>query len=468
MCIESNLVTIGSRNPHNGQEQFSDDHVSTLEEPKPMLEDVQMKTSSLPHPIQDCPEDILRIIFDYTTRLDGNERGSFRTATTISHVCKYWRDVILRMSSLWTSVSISMKDSIEDTALFVKRTRSRLGNTPADIVISNIGELSIDLMKKMMESVELHKFQAISNLNYYIKTSDDLAHLTTLTQLSTCTTVNHMGIIQDHLSGQSPKWDGTCILVHFPSLTSLLLDVVADVTFSNSETYTTLRNLEIRGRRLGIPSFSLQILQFPELRELLISDTVLKSQESMSDIIIPHLRRLSVSIVQNFPWSKVSAPRLEQVDTSHGQNNDVIEFLCRHPSISSLMWSIKSRGESFNRLARCLVNLEFLGLDDTPRGLYEEIDSTAPFPPFPKLKELITDNRRDQLSLSEFEALVHERFLSQRSPNVATLTNWQIFVKGNELEGLPWYRSTLMDQLQMKEEKMDERSNVWCLTLTLK
>ena len=77
-----------------------------------MAEQEDDRLAGLLHPIRQCPEDILKLIFECVA--NDEEDQPFVVATTLSHVCRRWRAIALSISGLWSRIDMSMKPDLID------------------------------------------------------------------------------------------------------------------------------------------------------------------------------------------------------------------------------------------------------------------------------------------------------------------------------------------------------------------
>ena len=118
-----------------------------------MAEQEDDRLAGLLHPIRQCPEDILKLIFECVAHDD--EDQLFMVATTLSHVCRKWRTIAVSISSLWSQIDISMDtDDIDDLRSFMKRVKERVGTTPVNVTIWDVIS-GLAILTDFMECMDL-------------------------------------------------------------------------------------------------------------------------------------------------------------------------------------------------------------------------------------------------------------------------------------------------------------------------
>ena len=91
---------------------ISHNYLVTLEQQLKTLQEEDHNLAGLLHPIRQCPEDIIRLIFECAAY--GEESPLFAVATALSHVCRRWRAIALSISGLWSRIDMSMKPDLID------------------------------------------------------------------------------------------------------------------------------------------------------------------------------------------------------------------------------------------------------------------------------------------------------------------------------------------------------------------
>jgi len=183
------------------------------------------------------------------------------------------------------------------------------------------------------------------------------------------------------------------------------------------------------------------------LQELIIKGKIFDMEQFAQDIVLPKLTLLTIISVNGFPWDRISTPLLRTMETSD-YSDSARAFLCRHPSIWHLIYLTSINELGFKDIAKSMVNLRSLLIRGFIDGLFREIDSDIPFPPFPKLGKLTLDHRfNPNISLENFERLLKIRCLP-REPSDTNKTQrilkLMIYLRSKELDSVPWRQSVLL------------------------
>jgi F-box-like len=137
-----------------------------------MAEQEDDRLAGLLHPIRQCPEDILKLIFECVAHDD--EDQLFMVATTLSHVCRRWRAIMLGIPSLWSQIDVSMDtDDIKDLRSFMKRVKERVGTSPVNVTIRDVVS-DFTFRTNFMECMDLQYFTIITSLEYRLISSKDV------------------------------------------------------------------------------------------------------------------------------------------------------------------------------------------------------------------------------------------------------------------------------------------------------
>lgn len=445
---------------------ISQDHIDILENQHRILQEEDTRLAGLLHPIRRCSEDVLRIVFDYATRVDDEDdhagrKDSFKTASRISHVCKSWRTIALELSPLWNYLVISVKDDIGDVASFIERTKSRIRSSPVTFAI-DIGDKPVKDTKKLIKTLRLDQFEA-GSIYILLSSSKDIAHISEANFGTALASMHYLCVDCNSISGENPLWDCSWLLRQ-PKLNAVQLERLRVVAMTGADLFPSLITLHLVD--ICMPSMALHLTRFPNLQLLTITGDF-EMDPLTRDISMASLNSLKVEDVAGFPWNRITAPQLTYIVTD---DEDAIPFLCRHPSISSLKLNTILSEESFKSLALHLINVEILDIAGHIGGLFRQVSPEVPFPPFPRLEELsIQVGEEFTLSLEDVEDVVKMRCQpSQASENeeIALLSTWTINGEAKFLEHTAWRTSPLLSNFQQAFEKSGDEEP-WC-TLSLR
>jgi hypothetical protein len=430
-----------------------------------MFEEEDDRLAGLLHPIRRCPEDILRHIFEYVAH--DEEDQLFKVATTLSHVCRRWRAITLSIHNLWTQIEVSMEtDDIEDLRSFMKRIKERVGTTPVNVTIRDVIS-SLGSEADFMECMDLQYFTTIITLVYQLTSSLDVQELQGPPFFNQTANVKGFIIIVQDSAGLVTEWDLSRVLGPSPKLELIQLEELGIVTFEALTTLPSLRRLYIFNMKaFHLPPF---LAQHSRLQELVIEGDQFDMEPFAQDIVLPGVVLMAIKLVNGFPWDRISAPLLRQVEMDDDSDN-ARAFLCRHPSIHILRYLILISELGFKELAKSMVNLRTLFIAGSTDGLFMEIDPDIPFPPFPKLRKLMLDQLDTaNISLEKFEQLLKIRCLP-RDPsdtnNTERILSLGISLPTIELNSVRWRRSALLAHIPQTIDKWGE-SEVNC-TVNLK
>lgn len=87
---------------------FHSTEVVMHEEDFPIEDD---RAGACRHPIEDCPEDILKIIFELTVEDDTKKRPRMRQTMCLAIVSKQWRCIAVATPKLWNEININLNKS---------------------------------------------------------------------------------------------------------------------------------------------------------------------------------------------------------------------------------------------------------------------------------------------------------------------------------------------------------------------
>lgn len=390
------------------------------------------------------PEDILRIIFEYT--IEGPIHNHLRAALTISHVCKYWREIALEMRSLWKNIFISVDNPPYDVGSLMECIRARVHSTPVEVTVANIGKKPIDTTKELFDSLQLYNFTSINLLHFSLWSSMDAEHLTepvfgsqsgSIKAITVTTTWRPMGPIL--------IWDVARMLRYFPGVEILRLHNLDTVVLGGEDEFPFLHELCVSD--IDITSLSLQLPRLQNLERLKIGGDF-RLYPVPDDIVMPKLTSIEIIKTKGFPWNRLSTPRLVNLATDDS-HSDVIDFLCRHSSIQFLRYRVTITQEDFTRLSSHLTRLELLIISCDIDKRFTTLDSETGLLPFPQLQTLSLVLRGDYIPpLQSIEELVQVR--CRRSPesdrgDVRLLASCNISAKLSTLEQAEWRASPLLE-----------------------
>ena len=425
----------------------SHDYLVTLEQQLKMFEEEDYRIAGLLHPIRRCPEDILKLIFECAAH--DQENQLFDVSTTLSHVCRRWRAIALRISSLWTQIDVSMRrDDLKALRSFMKRTKVRVGTTPVNIQIKPYPQDEY-FTQNFVNYMGLHYFTTIASLRYQLTSQRDILLLLEPPFSAETANVKQLSIEPRKGRDQMTEWGLVRLLETFPNIEFIQLTGLGIINFDGLDGLPSFRRLHIAETlTLGL---SWYLGRHQHLQELSLKSVDIDAEPFIQDIVMPELKVLVVEHSFTFPWDRMSAPLLGVVETDD-EDDGARAFLCRHPSIHRLHYPVEISVPEFKEIAKAMVNLNSLLLISCFEGLFREIDPDIPFPPFPKLKTLELDTSFFiDLSLEDFEQLMRLRCLPQQSSDKTkseTVSLLSIHLPRGELDLAPWRRSSLLDHVQ--------------------
>ena len=431
---------------------ISHNYLVTLEQQLKTLQEEDHNLAGLLHPIRQCPEDIIRLIFECAAYSE--ESPLFAVATALSHVCRRWRAIALSISGLWSRIDVSMKlDLIDNLRSFMERVKERVGTTPVNVRIWDVTS-GLASQAAFMECMDLRYFKTIATLEYRLVSSQDVLLLREPPFSDQTANVKKLIITKELPNLVPPEWSLARVLGPFPRLEFIQLDGLGVVTFEALNTLPSLHRLHILNMKaLHVPRCLAQHLQ---LQELVITGKEFDMEQFTQDIVLPKLTLLTINSVNGFPWDRISTPLLRTMEM--GVNSDSARaFLCRHPAIHTLRYLTPINEAGFKDTAKSMVNLRSLLIGGFIDGLFKEIDPDIPFPPFPKLKMLVIDQLfTAPISLEDFEQLLRIRCLPQEPSDTNKthrISDLAIAFRTIELNSARWRQSALLARVSQTIKK---------------
>jgi hypothetical protein len=245
------------------QLNVSHDHLVILEQKLKMFEEEDYRIAGPLHPIRQCPKDILRLIFECVAR--GQENQLFRVSTTLSHVCRSWRAVALRISSLWTQINVSMKkDGLKALDSFMEGTKARVGTTPVNMQI-DICLRGQYFTRDFVKYMDLHYFTTIATLHYRLASQRDILLLLEPPSVTETANVKQLTITAPHENETTP-WDLVRLLDTFPNIESIELEALDIVDLDGLDALPSFRRLHMT--QMSTFGLSLYLIRHQHLQEL--------------------------------------------------------------------------------------------------------------------------------------------------------------------------------------------------------
>jgi hypothetical protein len=417
-----------------------------------MAEQEDDRLAGLLHPIRQCPEDILKLIFECVAHDD--EDQLFMVATTLSHVCRRWRAIMLGIPSLWSQINVSMDtDDIKDLRSFMKRVKERVGTSPVNVTIRDVVS-DFTFRTNFMERMDLQYFTTITSLEYRLVSSKDVLLLRGPPLSKQTANLKQLIISAPPKFTNSRTWNMAQQLGPSPNIESIQLCGLGIVAFEGLTTLPSLRRLHVLDMQApDLPQF---LAQHSQLQELIIEGNLFTMEEFIEDIVLPELTVMKIKFVGGFPWDTISTPLLRTVETDD-DSDSARAFLCRHPAIHTLRYLTPINEAEFKDLAKSMVNLTNLAIGGFIDGLFKEIDPDIPFPPFPKLKILVFNQiLTPQISLEEFEQILRIRSLPREPSDTnktQRISELAIHLRSKELDSVPWRQSVLLAHIPQTVSK---------------
>ena len=222
---------------------------------------------------------MLAIIFQYV--LDGyfgpNDapREDFYEWTTVTRVCRYWRESALSFATLWSTVSMS---NLPGALISIERSR----NAPLDIYVPSHRPLNgiWDKIQNHMPRVR--------------KLAAKVYHLDTLgTPLGTPILASNLQILDIHKVGTQDRHPPLFFNGDMPNLSSVRLSGIYNWTPNN---FTGLKRLSFENVHQALPIDHLDILEAnPTLEYLELWKAEPAAESTSRHITLPHLRQLKFS-----------------------------------------------------------------------------------------------------------------------------------------------------------------------------
>lgn len=406
-------------------------------------------------PISQCPEDILKMIFelagktpdkhlkvwhyDFTHR-KGQEKSRFRTSRDISQVYQRWRYISLDTPSIWSYIKISCKVERSPSSIkaFWDRSCSRVKSFPATIYliitpsiypyqliniskIPVIQSLRIKLPDKQCYQIVL---DILDQAKVVTSHPEDQDYQETQVSLDSPRAM-HCSIRELRVSGlhfilireSGPPWEVGELLGRLPLLQTLQIIGCGVLRLSNPLNHS-LHNLEI----FSISSLDLFSLLscLPELRTLKLEDVKWFQNWPEGTIKLPHLTtfgfarwpndgiawmgQLSCPVLQNFTGN----PRYT-MDCYPEAASELLSFISSHRSIKYFGFMVCP--QLLTRLGSVAPQIEELSFEFRSNEL-EQISKGL----FSNLWILHIVDPRHNLARLAFEQLVRTRCLPSSHP----------------------------------------------------
>jgi hypothetical protein len=348
-------------------------------------------------------------------------------------------------------------DLIDNLRSFMERVKERVGTTPVNVRIRDVtSSLSSQFKAAFMECMDLRYFKTVATLEYRLVSPQDIILLRYPPFSDQTANVKKLIITKQLYNLVPPEWNLAGVLGPYPKLEFIQLDGLGVVTFEALNTLPSLHRLHILNMKaLHVPRC---LAQHSQLQELVIRGKEFDMEHSTQDIVLPKLTHLTISSVNGFPWDRISTPLLRTIDIDTRYNSDSARaFLCRHPAIHTLQYLTPINEAGFKDIAKSMVNLRSLLIGGFIDGLFKEIDSDIPFPPFPKLKMLIIDQVfTPPISLEDFEQLLRIRCLPcepSDTNKTHRISDLAIALRTIELNSVRWRQSALLARVSQTIKK---------------
>jgi hypothetical protein len=363
--------------------------------------------------------DVLRYIFEYTI-YGVSPAECFKTATSLSHVCRQWRMAALDTPRLWEYIHCDMGK--EDKAIkdFWERTPSRVRGFPTTVRISNVGTYR----KIRVRHLKLEAIPNIDQLTIQVHNAKGIKELNHRCFTPPTGLLNQLHIVR----GFEPvygEWNCNPLLKRFPPMMSLKLKGVSGISFGGKEVFPNLTSLSLHEIRF----ISIEIINstFPSLQRLDFCNSYF---QVCRPVVFSHLEYLRIDHQQPLEWlTKLSCPVLSHVLITNGPDSDrlvrrigaenqrdIAQFFVNHPLITSLELPLLY---NISELATRAPRIHHLRLSDF-QGDWWSMERN---PIFPSLITLSLEGSTFLFPYMSFEPFVRRRCLPITHPQSLLTTS---------------------------------------------
>lgn len=418
-------------------------------------------------PISRCTDDVLMCIFETMLLTDDDK---FAISTTISHVCRRWRQVALDMPKLWNEIEFSCRDPVDRIQSYLDRMIPRVKARPVDVSIDRI-----DYDDPIEDPFGLHIFRlnripAINCLTLELCLEDSMAyHLMKPTHAFRGCQIDGIHLSFPVDDQYYARWNCVELLDYFPSVFSLSLSSADSMEINYTRPSTQLRTLIITNMEV---QFLPILWSFPHLEELEFKLIFFDDEEpdDHPPAVMMHLKELDIletmySLEMLDGWLRqVSCPVLSSLCIKNTMVNAWIPFISSHRSIIHLEGCELG---IIDELIKAAPQLQTLVVD--PRD-EETVPTTLlgdNIHAFTELKNLnFYDIKLEVVTLHNFEEFVRARCLpshhpeSQRPDFLEPLETLRFSVEGVNPDDRAWMTSELYKQAQKDNDVADAWTHI--------
>lgn len=300
--------------------------VGLLERQYAALDAEHQEIKGLVHPVRQCPDEVLRYIFQLADEMDHEDECYMKTAYKISSVCRRWRGISLKTPSLWKDINISLDSSQAEVQSRVQRTAERIGLESPKIFLYTINNrYDENLIERFMNVFQINRFKSIELLMLRVP----LEHLWLFSY-----TTGPLRLLDVHLANK--EVDLSHIFNIFPTIEGLELQHAAWLSLDSISPYSSLKFLKLAD--VSFEVFSWPWRHFPNLTELELENIHDIGEDILSNVLLNNLTKLKASGRGYFPWNSLYSKTRDTCPRPPRRR------VCRRVCLSSRLYSKPGRG----------------------------------------------------------------------------------------------------------------------------
>ncbi|KIM24446.1 hypothetical protein M408DRAFT_27103 [Serendipita vermifera MAFF 305830] len=385
------------------ERQALEGFASILEDQHQALQSNIRRFAGLLHPINRCPEDILRIVFQCLVLAE--HENWCKASIKVSHVCRQWRAITINTPELWDSIIVPKAHHIPRRLSLLNMVFSRLRSVAPQIMVFMLETKAKDAAKHLsllLKSSNMNQGNRIKLLQLSLPSSSMSNFIDFNTPF--LKSIDSFRIVAEKSLKAPTALHLTKFFDYFPLIDELRINNVPQIMIEEEQVSNTVTSLKFQGARV-IPSFA-SLAWFKNLASLDMAGTTFQDDMLETDINLGKLQDIRVHKSDGIPWTRLQTPQLTRVEffSSSAFSEDVLGFLRRNQQICHFGFAVVKRNlKSIPLALPGLVTLEIMG---PCRWLYERSATGLENLPFRELRHLviITNKRIDDL-----EALVAAR-----------------------------------------------------------
>ncbi|KAG8774607.1 hypothetical protein FRC16_005051, partial [Serendipita sp. 398] len=365
-------------------------------------------------------------------------------ALGLSQVCRKWREVAMATPRLWYAIALSAQEQESMITSLMNTVLPRVRSVPAKILLFDIdSDCESDIAWEALKSCQLHQIVSIAELEIIGEDSLSLARLFWPRGEKLPIPCKRLSLAAKKEDPTSGICDMTEIVACLPGCEQLQAEDVHRITISHHECINPIKSLTVVNcSQLMWPMKGLSNLEMLYLESIETCGAV--PLVGTDDFELPSLRSLSVYLVTQFPWDRLTCPQLTTCKTYGDYGKTLPKFLLRHRTITSLEAKISTK-QDLCALATTADQIEsfYFSGDTALLVKWEEPDLQSP--PFSKLSSLYichekADDEKAQLSLEVFDELVKSRIL-EVPPFLRPLDHFAVAQLSKECRHEEWKNS---------------------------